>query len=110
MITLQPSAANTSAVARPMPFEPPVISAVLPARFRSMRCPWERARDANYGGALAPQQQRCDMSGARFDHAAYPLAVPDLCAKAEVACRCLNIDQPARGLRLRCIDLELYRT
>src|SRR5262245_1329450 len=36
MIRLQPSCAKTSAVARPMPFEPPVISAVLPASLRSM--------------------------------------------------------------------------
>ena len=41
MITLQPSAAKISAVARPMPFEPPVISAVLPASFRSMNFPRE---------------------------------------------------------------------
>ena len=39
MITLQPSAANTSAVARPMPFEPPVISTVFPASRRSMAPP-----------------------------------------------------------------------
>src|SRR5688572_2362470 len=34
--TVQPSAASTSAQARPMPFEPPVTSARLPLRFRSI--------------------------------------------------------------------------
>ena len=35
-IRSQPSSASTSAAARPMPFEPPVISARLPASFRSI--------------------------------------------------------------------------
>src|ERR1041385_2369910 len=109
MITLQPSAAKTSAVARPMPFEPPVIRAVLPASFKSMGCPWERAREANYGGALAPQQQRCGKSGARRDHAANPLAVADLRAKTEVACCCLDVEQTTRGLWFRGVDIELHR-
>jgi hypothetical protein len=36
IITLQPSPARISAAARPIPFEPPVIKAVLPAIFKSM--------------------------------------------------------------------------
>src|SRR5436305_6606246 len=49
MITLQPSAAKASAVARPIPFEPPVIRAVLPASLRSMDgsddTGWEQERN-----------------------------------------------------------------
>src|SRR5207302_2559879 len=48
--TLQPSCAIPTAVARPMPFEPPVISAVLPARLRSICLPFEIARGDAHSG------------------------------------------------------------
>src|SRR5277367_5848512 len=39
-MTFTPSSARASAEARPMPFDAPVISAVLPRRFRSMMLPF----------------------------------------------------------------------
>src|SRR3954454_11174934 len=61
MTTLQPSAANTSAVARPMPFDPPVIKAVLPASFKSMMSPGERGREADYEAPTGVQQPCCGL-------------------------------------------------
>src|ERR1044072_7090527 len=68
MITLQPSAAKISAVARPLPLDPPVISAVFPARFRPGRAPGvtPRLRGAAAGAATA----YAGMSASRLDHAA----------------------------------------
>src|SRR5215471_3736118 len=54
-ITLQPSAAKISAAARPIPFELPVISAVLPAIFKSMISPSDER--PNYETARMPQQR-----------------------------------------------------
>src|SRR5947207_6653108 len=109
IITLQPSAAKISAVARPMPFEPPVISAVLPASFRSMKSPWRYAKKTNYGGAGAAQQQACRLSHGRLDHAANALAMADFRAKAEIArCR-FDIDRSARCGGFRAVDLETQR-
>src|ERR1051325_6965293 len=106
MTTLQPSAAKTSAVARPMPFEPPVISAVLPAIFRSMGAPGEaRAGRRLCGVRTTPATGLL----CRSDHAADSLAMADLRAKAEVARGGFDIDEPARGFRLRGVDIKLHR-
>src|ERR1051325_10261761 len=110
MMTLQPSAANTSAVARPMPFEPPVISAVLPAIFRSMDAPREdRRRECELCGAQAFAATPQWTSLRRGDHAANALAMVHLRAKAEVARGGIDIHQPTRRFRLRDIDFELHR-
>src|SRR3954452_2501421 len=110
MITLQPSPAKTSAVARPMPFEPPVINAVLPASLRPMKPPWETTgEEGNYDGAGAPPQRCCGMSGHRLDHAANALAMPHFRAEAEVARRFLDIHWTARSGGLGVVYLKPHR-
>src|ERR1041384_1858138 len=109
MITLHPSAASTSAVARPMPFEPPVISAVLPAIFRSMGVP----RKGGLAGGRTMRRARpyhntlCGRLRRR-DHAPNALAVAHLRTKSEIARRRFDIDQPARLLWRGGVDLELH--
>ena len=80
-----------------MPFEPPVIRAVLPAIFRSMKSPLEQAKDANYEGADAEQQQGYGISARRLDHATNAFAVADLGAETEIARSRLDIDRAARS-------------
>src|SRR3979490_891304 len=111
MITLQPSAAKISAVARPIPFEPPVIKAVLPPSFRSMKTPSIRKRRGqtmkagticrNYAGRL---------SVSRRDHAPDALAMTGLRTESKVARRSFDVDRPARSLWFRGVDLEPDRT
>ena len=55
------------------------------------------------------RQQLARASARRLDHAANALAMADLRAKAEIARGGLDIDRPARGLRLAGIDLEPHR-
>src|SRR5687768_7130016 len=108
MITLQPSAARISAVARPMPFEPPVIKAVLPASFRSMKSTQVR-KTPDYEGPKRLQQQACELPRGSLDHAANALAMSHFGAKAEVARRRLDIDRAARSEGFSGVDFKAHR-
>src|SRR4030095_21178 len=105
MITLQPSPAKISAAARPIPFEPPVIKAVLPASFKSMlshpasRCNYERDAIARQPAPLTR----------RFDHSANAFAMTYLGAKSEIAFRGLSIHRTSRSNRLAIVNLESHR-
>src|SRR3954465_8713255 len=107
MITLQPSAAKTPAVARPIPFEPPVISAVFPASFRSMRV----SRSEGGNGRVCGQKRRRQhpLRHGGCDHAANALAMAGPRGKAEVARGSLDIHWTARSFRLGDINLKSHR-
>src|SRR6185295_14481110 len=94
MITLQPSAAKISAVARPIPFEPPVIKAVLPPSFRSMKAPLSlKPRDQTMKAGAICRNHAGRLAARRRDHAANAFAMADLGTKSEVARRSLDVDR-----------------
>src|SRR4051812_44492931 len=111
MITLRPSAARISAVARPMPFEPPVIKAVLPPSIRSMKAPSIRKQRGQTMQVRAICGNRVRwLFVRRRDHAPDAFAMTYLRTESKVARRRFKVDRPARGLRLRGVDLEPDRT
>ena len=93
-VTSQPSSASSSAVARPMPFEPPVISAFLPASCRSISCRLsqsrpirharlaERAEDRQAGAVVGVAPLRVPLHAEREARARVPPAPPRSCRPA----------------------------
>src|SRR5215469_6705535 len=105
MMTLQPSPARTSAAARPMPFEPPVTRAVLPASFRSMFSP-ARLEGSDYDGRARDRQPT--RLARRLDQAADPFAMTDLRAKPENARSSFDTEWTPRGRWFAGINLQAH--
>src|SRR5262249_26525763 len=109
MITLQPSAAKTAAVAAPMPFEAPVIKAGFPASFRSMMSPRENGPAETMERPRGPHNRAVALPAPRFDHAANALAMADFCSESEVSRGGIEIERATPDRGFRPVDLERHR-
>src|SRR5512136_1824728 len=107
IMTLQPSPARVSAAARPIPLEPPVIKAVLPASLKSIR--GSPAKNVKYDYDRRPNARQPALSVCRFDHTANTFTVAHLGAKSEIACRRIDVDWPSRRNRLTVVNLKTHR-